>query len=380
MDAVIQCECGKVCKSNTGLAIHKRACKREAVPAVVPQPVIDQPNEDPEIVEINEAPINNSNVNTDTGTGIFNLPLRVRQQYAQQQQQAQQAQQQTVHTINTINGIPIESMNGNPGMQSMVEIITKLIPALSSAGGGNYILQAQVSAQTARIKFLEDQCIEKDKIIKYLEDRSDFLEEKLLEIYEKAGVIRRIDADAKEIKINQFDEPNTSYLNLATYTEIFRHQKVRTPIELINFFWTNDDHPENFSIYVTDYKKDEVRIFKNNEWITVTKEEAYAPIRELVYALVIKMIPELPVENDNIYTPFQDCVYMKIKANYVDPELIPLEYDFFHRWFTREAKRIIKVLKSNEIIAKRAIEAANAAKTAAEKPPVTEVAKTTTAQ
>jgi hypothetical protein len=114
--------------------------------------------------------------------------------------------------------------------------------------------------------------------------------------------------------------PNISHITLDVVEPLFRLERVLTPAKLVELIWINVDHPENFSMYSLDEKKDEVYVFGGKTWVKDTRLKLLGPIRKMVYDLTLKFIPQM--KPGGAVNP---TLIEQVKVNVVDDELIHTE-------------------------------------------------------
>lgn len=170
-------------------------------------------------------------------------------------------------------------------------------------------------------------------MIKDLMARVDAIEKEKQGKQEKQGdkhttIINGDQINNINIVINNFDNPNTKFLvnqddlSSSYFVDIYKKNRVQTPLALIPILWYNPEHPENYSIYLVNKSNGEVLIHVDGKWVVNTRDEISKCLRDKAYELTNSTIREIRKKFPNIFDPY---IVGNISQNQFDDEATPCE-------------------------------------------------------
>ena len=138
------------------------------------------------------------------------------------------------------------------------------------------------------------------------------------------------------ININNYMRPNFDFLidnaNPANspFCELFRKNRINTPMELIPLIWFNPAHPENLSIYLVNKSTGGVLAYDGKCWTHDNCDNVTAAIRARAYEITENLAGELSsqIPTGRQFTDSDhELITNRLKNNRDDEEVIKIELE-----------------------------------------------------
>lgn len=127
---------------------------------------------------------------------------------------------------------------------------------------------------------------------------------------------------------NNFLAPSLDHITDAMFLQIYKDQRICTPLALLSHIWANPNVPCNHSLYVANKKLNTIQVMEDGVWITKPINVVSVQMRDYLYGVTLIRLDTRKYSTDD--TPV-DNVALRILGNRDDREVAADELQLIRR-------------------------------------------------